>query len=67
MPAALRKRIASVTRERYHLGLGEFKRQRAGVIAELRDRGVPDAHIAKMLGVTVQYLARVFHKRKEQS
>lgn len=65
IPRGLQERIRSVTRSRYQIGLAEFKRQRASVIDDLRARGVPDSQIARLLGVTVQYLARVFTKKRE--
>ena len=65
LPRPLIDRIAKVTRRRYQLGLAEFKRQRASVIDELRERHVTDSEIARLLGVTVQYLTRVFTKHRE--
>jgi DNA invertase Pin-like site-specific DNA recombinase len=61
----LQRRIEKVTRERFQLGVREFKRQRRSVVKSLRTLGMPDSEIARMLGVTVQYLAREFPKAKK--
>lgn len=66
IPKALQARIDRVTRDRYLIGLAEFKRQRTDVIHDLRERGTPEPEIAKLLNVSIQYLGRVFPRASKE-
>lgn len=60
LPKSLRARMARVTGERWRRLMARFKSDRASVVHELRRRGLPSAHIAKLLGLSPQYIKQEY-------
>lgn len=70
LPKTLAMRMARVTRARYLKWLASFKAERARVVRILQRRGLTNAAIAKLLGVTHQYMDQTYPRplpQKEQT
>lgn len=66
LPRALQLDIARVNKTRLAVDARDVKRLRISVIKRLRRHGLLDAEIARLLGVTQQYLGRDFPRKESK-
>lgn len=67
IPRILQLRIDRVSKGAFAETEKMFKEERQSITSELREWGMPDLKIAKLIGVSVQYLAREFPKPKKEA
>lgn len=66
LPRPLQLDIARVNKTRLAVDARDIRRLRVSVIKRLRKHGLLDAEIARLLGVTQQYLGREFPRKENK-
>ncbi len=66
MTKVLQSRVEKVTRQAYEKMREDFRGRRSIIISELRELGFSEVNISKLIGVSTQYLSRVFSRKEQQ-